>query len=105
MIKIVESRNKTLNERLKKIACAGKLLISSILPAPKYCEIIAEIALLVCPKIHISIDKKAPTIPTAARDSRLSVLIFPTIAVSVIDKIGSAIPAIVAGIARRLIVL
>jgi hypothetical protein len=29
----------------------------------------------------------------------------PTIAVSVIDKIGSAIPAIVAGIARLLIVL
>lgn len=50
-------------------------------------------------------DKKEPTIPTAASDSRPYVCILPTIAVSVMDNTGSAIPAIVAGIARLLIVL
>ena len=63
----------------------------------------AEIALLVCPKTQISIDKKEPTIPAAAKDSKPSTGIFPTIAVSVIDKTGSAMPATVAGIAKRFI--
>lgn len=62
-------------------------------------------ALRVCPRIHISIDKKEPTIPTAARDSRPYVCMFPTIAVSVIDKTGSAMPAMVAGMAKLLMVL
>ena len=62
-------------------------------------------ALLVWPSIHISIDKNDPTIPTAASDSRLYVSMLPTMAVSVIDNTGSAIPAMVAGIARLLIVL
>ena len=63
----------------------------------------AEMALLVWPKIQISMDKKEPTIPTAASASTPSTGIFPTIAVSVMDKIGSAIPAMVAGIAKRFI--
>jgi hypothetical protein len=50
-------------------------------------------------------DKKEPTIPAAAKDSRPSTGILPTIAVSVMDKTGSAIPAMVAGIANLLIVL
>ena len=62
----------------------------------------AEIALLVCPKIQISIDKNAPTMPTAAKASTPSTGIFPTIAVSVMERIGSAMPAMVAGIANRL---
>lgn len=89
----------------RNIACAGKVLTSSSLPAPKYWAIMADIALRVCPKIQINIDKNEPTIPAAARDSNPSTGILPTIAVSVIDSMGSAIPAIVAGIASLLIVL
>lgn len=84
------------------MACAGRFLTASKLSAPKYCETIADIALLVCPKIQISIDKNVPTIPTAAKDSTGLTLTFPTIAVSVIDKIGSDIPEISAGIANLL---
>ena len=50
-------------------------------------------------------DRKAPTIPTAAKDSRPLTGMLPTIAVSVIDKIGSAMPAMVAGMANLLMVL
>jgi hypothetical protein len=50
-------------------------------------------------------DKKDPTIPAAAKDSNPSTGIFPTMAVSVMDNIGSAIPAIVAGTASLLILL
>ena len=65
----------------------------------------AEMALLVCPRTQMSIDKKEPTIPAAAKDSNPSTGIFPTMAVSVMDNIGSAIPAIVAGMARLFMVL
>ena len=65
----------------------------------------AEMALRVCPKIQINIDKKEPTIPAAAKDAIPSTGILPTMAVSVIDKIGSAIPAMVAGIASLLMTL
>lgn len=41
--------------------------------------------------------------PTAAKDSTGFVLILPTIAVSVIDRMGSATPEINAGIASLLI--
>ena len=102
---MVANRIKILNVIFKKIACMGRDFISSNLPAPKYCEIIADMALRVCPKIHINIDKKVPTMPAAARDSEPFTGILPTMAVSVIDKRGSAIPAIVAGIASLLILL
>ena len=46
---------------------------------------------------------KDPAIPTAARASVGLIFIFPTIAVSVIDNKGSAIPEIIAGIASLLI--
>lgn len=82
------------------MACAGSVFTSSNFPAPRYCEIIADMALRVCPRIQMSMDRKEPTIPAAARDSSPSTGIFPTIAVSVIESKGSAIPAIVAGIAR-----
>lgn len=59
----------------------------------------ADIALRVCPKIQMSIDKNDPTIPTAAREATLSTLILPTTAASVLDKTGSAIPATIAGTA------
>ena len=42
---------------------------------------------------------KLPTIPTAPREMVAFSAIFPTMIVSVIDKIGSAIPEIKAGIA------
>ena len=48
-------------------------------------------------------DIKDPAIPTAASASVGLTLIFPTIAVSVIDNNGSAIPEIIAGIASLLI--
>ena len=53
----------------------------------------------------MSIERNEPTIPAAASDSRPSTGILPTIAVSVIDNNGSAIPAMVAGMARLLIFL
>ena len=62
-----------------------------------------EMALLLCPKTHISIEIKDPTIPTAPKLSTAFNSILPIIAVSVIDKIGSAIPEINAGIASLLI--
>ena len=52
------------------------------------------------PKTHINIDIKLPTIPTAPKDIVVFSDILPTIMVSVIDKIGSAIPEISAGIAN-----
>ena len=57
------------------------------------------ITLLVWPKTHISIEIKLPTIPTAPSDIVAFSGILPTIIVSVIDNIGSAIPEIKAGIA------
>ena len=87
------------------MACAGNVFTSSSLPAPKYWDIMAEIALRVCPNIQINIDKKEPTIPAAAKDSIPSTGMFPTMAVSVIESTGSAIPAIVAGMANLLMVL
>lgn len=48
---------------------------------------------------------KAPTIPTAAKDSIALFSMFPIIAVSVIESSGSAIPAIKAGSANLFIFL
>lgn len=59
----------------------------------------AEMALRVCPKIQISAERNAPTMPTAASDSIPNSLIFPTTAASVADSTGSAIPEIMAGMA------
>ena len=87
------------------IAWAGKDFISSNLLAPRYWEIIEEIALLIWPKTQTNIEIKAPTIPTAAKDSVALFSIFPMIAVSVIESSGSAIPATNAGIASLLIFL
>ena len=86
-----------------KIAWAGKFFTLSKLFAPTYCETIDEIALLVCPKTQMSMEIKAPTIPTAAKDSVAFKSILPTMAVSVNDKIGSDTPEINAGIANLLI--
>ncbi len=94
-----------LNEVIINIAWAGRFFTLFNLLAPKYCDIIAEIALLVCPKTQINMDKKVVTIPTAAKASVAFVFILPTIAASVSDKIGSAIPDIKAGIANCCICL
>lgn len=59
----------------------------------------AEMALRVCPSIHISIERKEPTIPTAASASTLFSAMLPTTAASVLDSTGSAIPAMSAGTA------
>src|SRR5690606_26939223 len=82
---------------------AGRFFTLSKLLAPTYCETIDETALLVCPRTQISIEIKAPTIPTAAKDSVAFKSMFPTMAVSVRDKIGSDTPAIKAGMANLLI--
>ena len=84
------------------MACAGRFFTASKFPAPKYWDTMAEIALRHCPKIQISMDKNVPTIPIAAKDSTGFTSIFPTMAVSVIDRIGSATPEIKAGIASLL---
>lgn len=60
-------------------------------------------ALLVCPKTQISIDINVVTIPTAAKDSVAFMSIFPIMAASVNDKIGSDTPEINAGIASLFI--
>lgn len=66
---------------------------------------IAEIAERVWAKIQNKADKKDPAIPTAAKASVALISILPTIAVSVIDNNGSAIPAISAGKANLFICL
>jgi hypothetical protein len=71
--------------------------------APKYCETIDDIALLVCPNTQISIDINVDTIPTAAKDSVGFKSTFPIIAASVKDNIGSDTPDINAGIANLFI--
>ncbi len=93
---------KILKDVTIKIACAGRLLTCSNLLAPTYWDTIDDMALRVCPNIQISIDKKADTIPTAAKDSVAFTSILPTIAASVKDKTGSDIPEISAGIASLL---
>src|SRR5690606_826265 len=92
----------TLKVVITKMACAGKSLTWSNLFAPRYCDKMEEIALRVCPKTQISIDKNVATIPTAAKDSVGFTSILPTIAASVKDKIGSDTPEINAGMAKRL---
>lgn len=91
-----------LSEVIIKMACAGRFLTSSNLFAPTCCDIIEEIALLVCPNTQMSIDKKVETIPTAAKDSVAFKSTLPTMAASVKDRMGSEIPAIKAGIAKVL---
>ena len=93
----------TLNKVIKKMAWAGSDLIASRLSAPKYWDTSEEIALRVWPRTQISIDKKVVTIPTAANDSVAFTSIFPTIAASVKDKIGSETPEIKAGMSNLLI--
>ena len=97
--KYVENKTMMLSAMLKYIACAGKLWRSFNLPAPKFCETIAEMALRVCAKIQIKAERNVPTIPTAASDSIPNSLIFPTTAASVAERTGSAIPEIIAGMA------
>ena len=87
------------------IACAGRLLTSSSLFAPRYWEIIEEMAERDWPNTQMSMDKKEETIPTAASEAVAFKGMCPTIAASVSDKIGSETPAIMAGIASRLICL
>ena len=64
-----------------------------------------EMALRDCPNTQISMDKKAVTTPTAAKDSVAFTEICPTMAASVRDKIGSEIPAMMAGTASLLMCL
>jgi hypothetical protein len=89
--------------KLIPIICAGSFLISCNLLPPRYRAIIADIADRVCAKIQIIAEINEPAIPTAASASVGFTLKFPTIAVSVIDNNGSAIPDIIAGIANLLI--
>src|SRR5690606_9629405 len=74
-------------------------------PAPRYWEMIVEMELRVWPSTQTNMDRKEPTMPAAARDSRPSTGMFPTMAVSVMDNRGSAIPDMVAGTARALMLL
>lgn len=96
---------KTLNIRMMAMACAGRLFTSLSLSAPTYWEIIEEMAERDCPKTQMSMDKNEETMPTAARETVAFKGICPTMAASVSDKIGSETPAIMAGMASRLICL
>jgi len=91
--------------KLIAIICAGNDATSSNFLAPRYFEMVAEIAERVWAKIQIIAEIKEPAIPTAASDSVGFIVRFPTMAVSVIESKGSAIPAIMAGIANLLIPL
>lgn len=102
---MVDNSTTMLNKILKKMAWAGKCFTSSSFPAPRYCETMAEMELRVCPSTQMSMDKKDPTIPAAAKDSSPSTGILPTMAVSVMDNRGSAMPETVAGTARRFMLL
>ena len=84
------------------MACTGKFLTSSSLLAPRYWEMMDEMALRDCPNTQISMDKKAVTTPTAAKDSVAFTEICPTMAASVSERIGSEIPAMMAGTASLL---
>ena len=64
-----------------------------------------EIAVFVCATIQIIAERNEPTIPAAASDSMGFTSTLPITAISVSEISGSAIPAIMAGIARRLISL
>ena len=94
-----------LKSKLIKIICAGSFKMLLILFAPRYCATIAEMAERVCAKIQTIAEINDPAIPTAAKASVGFIWIFPTMAVSVIDNKGSAIPEIIAGIASLLISL
>lgn len=102
---MVAAQIKTLNTRMMAMACAGRLFTSLSLFAPRYWEIIEEMAERDCPKTQISMDKKEETMPTAARETVAFKGICPTMAASVSDKIGSDTPAIMAGMASWLICL
>ena len=91
--------------KLIVIICAGNDATSSNFLAPKYFEMVAEMAERVCAKIQIIAEIKEPAMPTAASASVGFSVKFPTMAVSVIESKGSAIPAIMAGIANLLIPL
>lgn len=65
----------------------------------------AEIAVLVWATIQMIADKKDPTIPAAANASTGFSSTLPIIAISVKEISGSAIPAMIAGIAMRFIFL
>ena len=91
--------------KLIAIICAGNVAISSNFLAPKYFDMVAEIAERVWAKIQIIAEIKEPAIPTAASASVGFNVKFPTIAVSVIESNGSAIPAIIAGMANLFIPL
>lgn len=94
---------KILSKKLIRIIWLGRFLISLSLFPPKYNAIIAEIADLVCARIQTIAEIKEPAIPTAARASTGLTFKFPTIAVSVIDNKGSAMPEIIAGMANLFI--
>ena len=91
--------------KLNPIACGIKVLTACNLFAPKCCETIAEMAVLVCATIQIIADKKEPTKPAAAKASIECSSTLPIMAISVSDIKGSAIPAIIAGIAILLMLL
>ena len=65
----------------------------------------AEMELRVWPSTQMSMDKNDPTMPAAAKDSSPSTGMLPTMAVSVMERMGSAMPEMVAGIANWLMLL
>ena len=65
----------------------------------------AEIAVLVCATIQIIAERNEPTKPAAAKASTECSSTLPIMAISVNEINGSAIPAIIAGIAILLMLL
>ena len=94
-----------LNRKLKRMTCGINVFTACNLFAPKCWETIEEIAVFVCATIQIIAERNEPTIPAAASASIGCSFTLPITAISVSEISGSAIPAIIAGIARRLIFL
>ena len=79
------------------MAWAGKRSSSCNFPAPKCWDTMAEMALLLWAKPQTNIEMNDPTTPTAAKDSVPTTGMFPTMAASVLESTGSAMPERMAG--------
>ena len=94
-----------LKPKLRSKSCGIKVFTLLIRRAPSFWDTVVDIAVLVWANIHIIADKNEPTSPIAAKDSVGFSSTPPIITKSVNEIKGSAIPAMIAGIAILLISL
>src|SRR5690606_11123022 len=94
-----------LSIKIKARACGTSVLTALKRFDPRSSDTIAEIAVFVWATIHIIADKKEPIIPAAAITSTGFSVTLPITAISVNEIKGTAIPAMMAGMASCLISL